>query len=117
MFDSYTKTSLSFDPALCINCRRCTQVCPHAVFTAGPTRVTLDRPSACMECGACALNCPVEAITVQSGVGCAWGMIGAALRGKDMDTESCCGGANGSCCGGSKTKQKATVCDCGKKER
>ncbi|HJJ35405.1 MAG TPA: 4Fe-4S binding protein, partial [Methanocorpusculum sp.] len=41
MFDSYTETSLSFDPALCINCRRCTQVCPHAVFTAGQTRVIL----------------------------------------------------------------------------
>ena len=33
-----------------------------------------------MECGACALNCPVQAIEVQSGVGCAWAMISAALR-------------------------------------
>ncbi len=116
MFNSYTETSLCFDPALCINCGRCTQVCPHAVFTAGQTRVILDRPSACMECGACALNCPVRAIIVQSGVGCAWGMIGAALRGKDMDTESCCGEGS-SCCGSSAPKQKAAVCDCGKKER
>ena len=116
MFNSYTETSLSFDPVFCINCKRCTQVCPHAVFTAGQTCVTLDRPSACMECGACALNCPVQAITVQSGVGCAWGMINAALRGKDMDTESCCGD-DGSCCGGSGSKQKTSVCDCGKKER
>ena len=117
MFNSYIETSLSFDPTRCINCRRCTEVCPHAVFKGGMTHVNLDRPPACMECGACALNCPVQAITVQSGVGCAWGMISAALRGKDMDTESCCGGENGSCCGQSGTKQKASACDCGEKKR
>jgi hypothetical protein len=55
-----------------------------------------------MECGACALNCPVQAIDVQSGVGCAWAMISAAIRGKDMDSAECtCGGGSDSCCGGS----------------
>jgi hypothetical protein len=58
-----------------------------------------------MECGACALNCPVQAIEVQSGVGCAWAMISAALRGKSMDSGECgCGGETGSCCGGSAEK-------------
>ena len=99
MYNSYTETSLRYDPDRCINCGRCTQVCPHAVFAEGPDRVELARPAACMECGACALNCPVQAISVQSGVGCAWAMISAALRGKDMDTESSCGGDDGSCCG------------------
>lgn len=55
-----------------------------------------------MECGACALNCPVQAIDVQSGVGCAWAMISAAIRGKDMDSAECtCAGGSDSCCGGS----------------
>ena len=102
MFDSYTETSLHYDPGKCINCKRCTQVCPHAVFAEGPDHAELARPAACMECGACALNCPVQAITVQSGVGCAWAMISAAIRGKDMDTECSCGGDEGSCCGQSQ---------------
>jgi len=34
-----------------------------------------------MECGACATNCPTEAITVQSGVGCAAALINTALDG------------------------------------
>lgn len=97
----YTETSLAYDPGRCINCKRCTQVCPHAVFAEGREHAELARPAACMECGACAKNCPVQAITVQSGVGCAWAMIGAALRGKDMDTECSCGGDDNSCCGGS----------------
>lgn len=102
MFDSYTATSLNYSVDRCINCKRCTQVCPHGVFAVGPDHAELVRPAACMECGACALNCPVQAITVQSGVGCAWAMIGAAIRGKNMDTECSCGGEDGSCCGQSK---------------
>jgi NAD-dependent dihydropyrimidine dehydrogenase PreA subunit len=110
-FDSYTETSLKYDPGRCINCKRCTQVCPHAVFAEGKEHAELARPAACMECGACAKNCPVQAIEVQSGVGCAWAMIGAALRGKDMDTECSCGGDSGSCCG----QSEETSCGCGEK--
>lgn len=101
VFNSYTETSLRFDSARCINCKSCLQVCPHAVFAGGNEHVELKNPASCMECGACALNCPVQAIAVQSGVGCAWAMIAAALRGKDMDTECSCGGDDNPCCGGS----------------
>jgi ferredoxin len=31
----------------------------------------------CMECGACALNCPVEALSVRPGVGCAVAILNA----------------------------------------
>lgn len=106
MFNSYLENTLKYYPDRCINCKRCTQVCPHGVFSEGEERVELLQSSACMECGACALNCPVQAIEVQSGVGCAWAMIGAALRGKDMDSGECgCGGEAGSCFGGSAEKQ------------
>ena len=88
MFDSYTETTLEYYPERCINCRRCTQVCPHGVFSEGPERAELVHPEGCMECGACALNCPVQAIEVRSGVGCAWAMISAALRGKTWTAES-----------------------------
>ncbi len=104
MFNSYRENTLSYHEDRCINCKRCTQVCPHGVFAEGSRHARLVHPEACMECGACATNCPVTAIEVQSGVGCAWAMISAALRGKDMDSGECsCGGEGESasgCCGG-----------------
>jgi NAD-dependent dihydropyrimidine dehydrogenase PreA subunit len=109
MFNNYTETSLKYYPERCINCKHCTQVCPHAVFAEGADHVELAQPSYCMECGACALNCPVQAIEVQSGVGCAWAMINAALRGKDMDKECSCGGEDGSCCG--VKEEKSSCCE------
>jgi len=48
----------------------------------------------CMECGACAMNCPTKALTVKSGVGCAAGVINGLLRG----TEPSCDCGTGSCC-------------------
>jgi len=103
MFNSYQENTLRFYQQKCINCGRCIEVCPHGVFAEGEKAVRLIHPKDCMECGACALNCPVQAIDVQSGVGCAWAMISAAIRGKDMDSGECsCGGDSGSCCGGEK---------------
>jgi hypothetical protein len=40
-----------------------------------------------MECGACARNCPTEAVTVQAGVGCAAAVINTALG---RSSSSCC---------------------------
>lgn len=98
MMNSCTENTLRYYPDRCINCRRCTQVCPHGVFAEGPDHAELVSPSSCMECGACARNCPVQAIEVQSGEGCAWGMISAALRRKDMDAGCSCCGDDGTCC-------------------
>ncbi len=88
--------TLQYDPELCIGCEMCSLVCPHAVFAMNGRVAQLVRPEACMECGACQLNCPTDAITVDSGVGCAAAMIRAALTGKkeeptwDTGTESPC---------------------------
>jgi len=102
MFDSYRENTLKYYPERCINCRRVHPGMPHGVFAEGEETAELVHRARCMECGACALNCPVQAIEVQSGVGCAWAMISAALKGKDMDSCSC-GGEAGSCCASEET--------------
>ena len=47
----------------------------------------------CMECGACAGNCPVNALTLTPGVGCASYIIQVWLKGKE---NASCGGSG--CC-------------------
>ncbi len=91
--------TLEFDPALCNGCGMCVIVCPHAVFTmsngeraAAVSALTrsvavLEDRGACMECGACAINCKPGAIEVRSGVGCASGVIAGLIKG----TEPTCG--------------------------
>ena len=116
MFNSYTKNTLEYYPAKCVGCGMCWTVCPHAVFSheARPTSnplvknrmvATLVNKEACMECGACQLNCPTEAIKVQSGVGCASAMIHAALTG---GSETC--GDGGCGCGSPDTGSTSTDC-------
>jgi NAD-dependent dihydropyrimidine dehydrogenase PreA subunit len=88
--------TLQYDAELCIGCEMCVIVCPHAVFGMNGRVAQLVRPEACMECGACQLNCPTGAIMVESGVGCAAAMIRAALTGQKEPT---CGPETGpSCC-------------------
>ncbi len=81
--------TLRYDPYKCVNCLLCVYVCPHAVFTPDERVVRIVRHDSCMECGACALNCPTGAIEVDSGVGCAYAMMRASLFGK-KEAECCC---------------------------
>ena len=62
-------TTLTLDEEKCIGCQLCTQVCPHLVFSMDHKKAHIANKEACMECGACAINCPSSAITVHSGVG------------------------------------------------
>jgi NAD-dependent dihydropyrimidine dehydrogenase PreA subunit len=79
VFNSYRTNTLRYDPARCNGCGMCAAVCPHGVFAVTNRHASLVRLEACMECGACQVNCPTDAITVDSGVGCAAAMIRAAL--------------------------------------
>ncbi|MBC8255229.1 MAG: 4Fe-4S binding protein [Ardenticatenia bacterium] len=97
---SFTATNINtlrYDSELCNGCGMCTMVCPHAVFAPNGRVAQLVRPEACMECGACQVNCSTGAISVDSGVGCAAAMILAALTGKEE--VSCGGDTDASCCG------------------
>ena len=68
-------TTLELNPDICIGCGRCSEVCPHQVFSLEENKARLIDFDSCMECGACAKNCPVAAINVDAGVGCAVKLI------------------------------------------
>jgi NAD-dependent dihydropyrimidine dehydrogenase PreA subunit len=88
LLNAYLENTLAYSSDLCNGCGKCVDVCPHAVFEMNGRRAVLARPQACMECGACRLNCATGAIAVESGVGCANAMIRAALKG---EKEASCG--------------------------
>ena len=89
MNNAYLENSLEYDIEKCTGCRMCVSVCPQAVFEMNEKRAKLVRPANCMECGACQKNCPEGAITVESGVGCAYAMMYAAITGKKEPTCGC----------------------------
>jgi ferredoxin len=72
----------------------CVSVCPHGVFRIENRKARIVDRDACMECGACARNCPQEAVTVTAGTGCAMAILVGALRG----TEPTCGCSEGADC-------------------
>jgi Fe-S-cluster-containing hydrogenase component 2 len=62
------------------------------VFAITEKKAHLVELDACMECGACAMNCPVAAIGVDAGVGCATGLINEWLRERNIRVPG------GNCC-------------------
>ena len=79
--------TLQLDIEKCIGCYMCTLVCPQAVFIQDNGKVQIRERDHCMECGACAKNCPADAIFVKVGVGCAAAVINMALGRKNS---ACC---------------------------
>lgn len=63
------------DPATCIGCRICLEVCPTSCLDLTPPggsreavrTAVLARPRDCIGCGFCATDCPVEAVTMVPG--------------------------------------------------
>jgi NAD-dependent dihydropyrimidine dehydrogenase PreA subunit len=90
MFNSYLENTLVLDTQKCNGCTMCVMVCPHHVFDMVEHRASIVNATACMECGACQVNCAAGAISVHSGVGCASAMINAALTGKKEVSCGCC---------------------------
>ena len=85
--------TLQHFPELCTGCGMCLAVCPHRVFRAEGGKVAIADRDACMECGACARNCPVGALYVKNGVGCAVGILNAKLgrtSGCFCEEQACC---------------------------
>ncbi len=89
-------TTLQLDREACTGCGTCLIVCPHHVFRVEGKKARIEDRDACMECGACSLNCPDSALTVESGVGCAAGIIYGAIRGTEPTCD--CGPDDSSCC-------------------
>jgi Fe-S-cluster-containing hydrogenase component 2 len=85
-------TTLRLTEENCTGCTLCTRVCPRGVFEMREKLAHIVNRDACIECGACALNCAFGALSVRSGVGCASGILSGIL-GRESDcsvTEDCC---------------------------
>ena len=61
---------LKLDDEKCMGCGNCELVCPHRVFRLVYGKAQIIDKNGCMECAACATNCPVDAIYVNPNDGC-----------------------------------------------
>ncbi|MBU1571190.1 MAG: 4Fe-4S binding protein [Proteobacteria bacterium] len=89
----YDVSTLSLNHESCIGCGMCEIVCPHGVFMVENKKADIVDKNGCMECGACAKNCPTEAIGVTPGVGCAAYIIQTWINGKTGNSRGitkCC---------------------------
>jgi len=87
-------TTLFLIAEKCVGCGNCVDVCPHGVFSVADKKAWIVEKDLCMECGACAVNCPARAIEVSAGVGCATAIIKGWITGSepscDCGSSECC---------------------------
>lgn len=87
--------TLNLSVEKCTGCGRCAEVCPHGVFDIVDRKAQIIEKNSCMECGACAMNCAVNAISVEASVGCAAAIIKGWFTGSEP---SCDCSSSGDCC-------------------
>jgi NAD-dependent dihydropyrimidine dehydrogenase PreA subunit len=80
--------TLKLNTELCNGCGMCVKVCPHEVFDIYEGKARILNRDACMECGACQMNCAKKAIMVNSGLGC--GCATGIIEGFFNGTEPSC---------------------------
>ena len=80
-------STLSLDTQKCVGCKLCAVVCPHGVFTFDKKKARIAGKDYCIECGACALNCPTKALEVNPGVGCAAAIIAGWITGGEPNCD------------------------------
>ena len=83
--------TLQLDVQKCNGCGMCIEVCPQQVFVLSAKVSSIHDRDACIECGACAKNCACGAISVSTGVGCAYAVLMSKLKRKG----ACCGDSCG----------------------
>jgi len=86
-------STLYLDSEICTGCKMCEMVCPHGVLEIVDRKAKIIDQDGCMECGACANNCSVNAIKVTPGVGCAAYIIQAWMQKAGLKPNS-----NATCC-------------------
>ena len=88
--------TLQLDEEKCTGCRKCLDVCPHAVFLMRDKKASILDKDLCMECGACVINCEYDALQVNSGVGCASAIINSMIFGGEPSCD--CSDDSSTCC-------------------
>ncbi|HRQ45084.1 MAG: NADH-plastoquinone oxidoreductase subunit [Candidatus Aerophobetes bacterium ADurb.Bin490] len=88
--------ALKYNQNKCTGCEMCVKVCPRNVFVMEGKKAKVADHGACIECGACMVNCAYGAINVETGPGCAAAILGS----KGGKAECGCGDdKNTGCCG------------------
>ncbi|MFX1513344.1 MAG: ferredoxin family protein [Promethearchaeota archaeon] len=83
-------------PENCTRCGWCVTVCPHQIIMLQENeKARITNPEKCIECGACSLQCHVNAIiTHPEGCGCVGSVLKTKVRKllklKTQTTSTCC---------------------------
>ena len=77
------------DQETCIGCGICEKICPHHVVELHRKKAYLTSEERYIECGACQLNCAVDAIKVTKGTGCLFIIIKEDILKLDSPTCGC----------------------------